>query len=180
MKVLIASDIHGRLYRMVELSSLIGKVKPDKIILLGDFLYNGPRNGVPDDYDPLAVSSLLNAYAKSAIGIKGNCDSRIDDDLLGFPLKNNRVLRINGYRCDLYHGDAYSIKGLKPHLGDILMSGHTHIWVLKKENGYFYLNPGSISFPKGGNGPTYALFEDKTLTVNSFPDGAVVASLQLP
>ncbi len=164
---------------MVELSSLIGRIKPGKIILLGDFLYNGPRNGVPDDYDPLAVSSLLNAYAKNAIGIKGNCDSRIDSDLLGFTLKDNRVLKINGFRCDLYHGDAYSIKGLRPHKGDILMSGHTHIWVLKKEKGYVYLNPGSISFPKGGNEPTYALFDEKMLTINSFPDGGVVASLDL-
>jgi putative phosphoesterase len=179
MKILIASDIHGRLRRMEGLSSLIGQIKPDKIIFLGDFLYNGPRNGVPDDYDPLAVSSLLNVYAKNAIGIRGNCDSRIDGDLLGFPLQDNRVIRINGYRCDLYHGDAYSLQGLKPHPGDILMSGHTHIWVLKRKNGYVYLNPGSISFPKDGNGPTFALFDDKTLTINSFPDGGAVASLWL-
>jgi putative phosphoesterase len=179
MRIFIASDIHGRLKRAERFAHLLDEQKPDTVLLLGDYLYNGPRNGVPDDYDPLKVSEILNRYKDKIIGVRGNCDSRVDDLLLAFPLLDNRQLTLAGHEFDLYHGDEFSLKGLSPHPGAILCSGHTHIFVLKKENGFIWLNPGSISFPKNGNPPTFALFEDKTIEIRNFDDEQVLLSLIL-
>ena len=170
MRLLMASDIHGRLKRAERCAALLDRLQPDTIFLLGDYLYNGPRNGVPDDYDPLKVSEILNRYKDKIIGVRGNCDSRVDDLLLAFPLLDNRQLTLEGVEFDLYHGDEFSQKSLAPHPGAVLCSGHTHIYVLKKENGFIFLNPGSISFPKNGNPPTYALFDGKTFEIRSFDD----------
>ncbi len=179
MRIVIASDIHGRVLRTKKLAFWIDGLKPDKIILLGDLLYNGPRNGVPDDYDPLQVVSILNSFKDRVIGIRGNCDSRIDEELLGFSLANNRVLTLNGRRCDIYHGDAFTFAGLKPQKGDIVMSGHTHIPVLKEENGLIYLNPGSISFPKGDSIASFAIYDEDKITINSLEDGTKLAEMSL-
>lgn len=179
MKILFASDIHGRLERAKRLAQLIDKENPDRILLLGDYLYNGPRNGVPADYDPMQVSLILNRFVDKIIGVRGNCDSRIDDELLHFPLVDNRQLVLAGLEFDLYHGDAFSLKGLAPHPGAVLVSGHTHLYILKKENGFIYLNPGSISFPKGGNPATYGLFSDKTFEIRRFEDDGVLTSLKI-
>ncbi|MBQ2493893.1 MAG: phosphodiesterase, partial [Bacilli bacterium] len=104
MRVLVVSDIHGRLLVARKLESLFDAYKPDRIILLGDYLYNGPRNGVPSDYDPMGVADILNKYAPTIIGVRGNCDSRIDQTLLKFPMsEDSRVVYLNGFRCDLIH-----------------------------------------------------------------------------
>jgi uncharacterized protein len=179
MKALIASDIHGRLHRTEKLEHAIIAHRPDAILLLGDFLYNGPRNGVPDDYDPMGVCEILNRYAAKIFAVKGNCDSRIDEELLKFQLKDSRIIYVNGYRCNLIHGDQFSSDLVDAHRGDILMFGHTHIYMLKKEEGLIYLNPGSISFPKNGNPPTYALFDGKTISIRDVSNDEVAASLVL-
>jgi uncharacterized protein len=179
MRVLIASDIHGRINAVHRLDEIIQSYQPDGIILLGDYLYNGPRNGVPNDYDPMAVCEVLNKYADKISGIRGNCDSRIDDELLKFPLKDCRVLYINGYRCNLVHGDEYSRDLLKPAKGEFLMYGHTHLYQLENKDGIFYLNPGSVSFPKGGNPPTYATFEPHEVAIHRFDDDKVISLLPL-
>jgi uncharacterized protein len=179
MRLLIASDLHGRLSRVEELETWIKTLSPDKILLLGDYLYNGPRNGVPTDYDPMAVSQKLNLYKDKIIGVRGNCDSRIDDELLAFPLLDNRRFSLDGHAFDLYHGDAFSLKGLQAEAGDILLSGHTHVYVLKKENGFIYLNPGSISFPKNGNPPTFALIDGDLAQILALEGGEVLTSLRL-
>lgn len=179
MRVLVVSDIHGRLLRAKRLLEIVKDYDPQKIIFLGDYLYNGPRNGVPDDYDPLQVSFLLNTLAPLALGVRGNCDSRVDDLLLSFPLKDNVYANLNGFHLDLFHGDEFSLKKLKKKPGDILMSGHTHIYVLEKENGFIHLNPGSISFPKNGNPPTYAVFEEDFIEIRGFDDNRALAHLDL-
>lgn len=179
MRLLLASDIHGRLKRAERFASLVDRLSPDAIFLMGDYLYNGPRNGVPDDYDPLKVSEILNRYKDKTVGVRGNCDSRVDDLLLAFPLLDNRQLNYGGLEFDLFHGDEFSLKNLKPNPGAVLASGHTHIYVLKKENGFIHLNPGSISFPKNGNPPTYALFDGKTFEIRCFDDDKLLASLSV-
>jgi uncharacterized protein len=178
--ILIASDIHGRLKRAERFAKLIEKEDPEKILLLGDYLYNGPRNGVPEDYDPLQVSVILNQFKDKIIGVRGNCDSRIDGDLLAFPLEDNRQFTLEGIEFDLYHGDAFSLKNLHPNPGAVLLSGHTHIYVLKEEKGFVYLNPGSISFPKNGNPPTYAVYEQGHFEIRGFDDERVLSSLAFP
>jgi putative phosphoesterase len=179
MRVLVVSDIHGRLLRAKRLLEIVKEYNPEKILFLGDYLYNGPRNGVPEDYDPLQVSFLLNTLAPLVIGVRGNCDSRVDDLLLSFPLKDNVYADLNGFHLDLFHGDEFSLQNLEKKPGDILMSGHTHIYVLKKENGFIHLNPGSISFPKNGNPPTYAVFEENFIEIRGFDDNKPLAHLAL-
>lgn len=179
MKILVASDIHGRLKRMLTLQKRIDEFNPDSIFLLGDFMYNGPRNGVPDDYDPMEVSKLLNLYAKKVIAVRGNCDSRIDGTLLEFPLEDVRRFKLGNYFFDLYHGDDFSLDLLKDEPNDVLVSGHTHIQVLEKKNDRYYLNPGSTSFPKGGNEPSYATIEDDMICIRKLEDGSVIKELKL-
>ncbi len=179
MKILIASDIHGRLNRMKTLKERIDEFNPDKIFLLGDYMYNGPRNGVPDDYDPMGVSELLNVYADKIIGVRGNCDSRVDGWLLSFPLEDVRRLKLGDFYFDLYHGDDYSIDLLKAEAGDILVSGHTHIQVLEKNGDKYYLNPGSTSFPKGGNEASYATMEDDIITIRKLEDGSKIKEMKI-
>ncbi len=179
MKILVASDIHGRISRMSILKKRIDEFDPETIFLLGDFMYNGPRNGVPDDYDPMGVSKILNEYASKIIGVRGNCDSRIDGSLLEFPLEDVRRFKLGDYFFDLYHGDDFSIDLLKDEPGDILVSGHTHIQVLEKKDDRYFLNPGSTSFPKGGNEPSYATIEDDIIRIRRLEDGSVIKELKL-
>lgn len=179
MKALIASDIHGRLAAAKKLERAIERCKPNAIILLGDYLYNGPRNGVPQDYDPMAVCQILNRFASKVIGVRGNCDSRIDEMLLRFKIVDSKVTYLNGYRIDLIHGDLLTSDLLSVNRGDILMFGHTHVYMLKKEDGVVYFNPGSTSFPKNGNPATYGLFEDLQLSIRRLDDDEELLSMQL-
>ena len=165
MKILIASDIHGRLLAAQKLVAAITSLGVDKIVLLGDYLYNGPRNGVPSDYDGMAVANLLNPLAEKIIGVKGNCDAKIDQDILSFHLEDHRSVTLNGFTCVLLHGDNFSPSFVKAAKGDIVMSGHTHLPVLEEREGIIYLNPGSTSFPKGGNPASFAILSDDKLSI---------------
>ena len=179
MKVLIASDIHGRLQATKRLEAVINRLSPERIILLGDYLYNGPRNGVPNDYDPMATANILNKYARIITAVRGNCDSRVDQTVLRFPFKDSEITYANGYRCDLIHGDLLTSDLVNVERGDILMFGHTHVPMLKREDGVIYLNPGSISFPKNGNPPSYALMNGNVLEVRSLLDDVPFLTMAL-
>ncbi|MCF0112993.1 MAG: phosphodiesterase [Bacilli bacterium] len=180
MRVIIASDIHGRIHAAQKLDAVFSSYQPDKIVLLGDFLYNGPRNGVPADYDPMATAQILNKWASRIIAIGGNCDSRVDQTMLRFDIANDtRVVYLNGFRCDLIHGDLLTTDLLEVQRGDILMFGHTHVFMLKKVDGVVYLNPGSPSFPKNDNPPTYAVMEGLRLEIRRLDDDICLGALEL-
>ena len=179
MRILIASDIHGRVKAVKKLDDLFQSFRPDKIVLLGDYLYNGPRNGVPDDYDPGAVASILNKYAHLIIGVRGNCDSRVDESMLRFKIEDSRVNYLNGYRCDMIHGDLLTSELLSVERGDIVMFGHTHVPMLKKEDGVIYLNPGSTSFPKNGNPPSYGVMEGLHVEIRNLENNEPLMTLEL-
>ena len=179
MKVLIASDIHGRLQAAKRLDAILTSFAPERVVLLGDYLYNGPRNGVPFDYDPMAVCTILNKWAKIIIGVRGNCDSRIDQTLLRFPMDDSQTIYLNGYRCDMIHGDLLSGDLVDVQRGDILMFGHTHVPMLKTEDGVTYLNPGSIAFPKQGQPASYAVMINNHLEIRSLDGDETLAFLDL-
>ena len=170
MRILIASDIHGRLQAAKRLEDIVADLKPDRVILLGDYLYNGPRNGVPNDYDPMAVVGILNRFASLVIGVRGNCDSRIDQSLLRFDLRDSKVVHLNGFRCDLIHGDLLTSDLLEVERGDVLMYGHTHVPMLKKSDGVIYVNPGSVAFPKPGNKASYGLMDGGHIEIRGLDD----------
>ena len=179
MKILIASDIHGRVQATKRLLQMIEDERPDRIILLGDYLYNGPRNGVPGDYDPMQTSMLLNKHSRITTGIRGNCDARIDETLLRFPLTDSQIIHLNGFRCDLIHGDLLTSDLLDVQRGDILMYGHTHVPMLKKSDGVVYVNPGSIAFPKQGYPASYAVMDGGHIELRRLDDDAPFLSMDL-
>lgn len=179
MRIIIASDIHGRLNAAKRLEQIVASLKPERVLLLGDYLYHGPRNGVPSDYDPMAVATILNRFASKVVGVRGNCDSRIDESLLRFGLENSKVLFANGFRLDLIHGDLVTSDLLEVERGDILMYGHTHIPMLKKADGVTYVNPGSIAFPKGGYPASYAVMDGGHFEVRNLDDDTAIFSLDL-
>lgn len=179
MRILIASDIHGRLLAAKRLEQIVADLKPDRILLLGDYLYNGPRNGVPADYDPMAVATILNRFASQVVGVRGNCDSRVDQSLLRFSMEDSKVIYLNGFRCDLIHGDLLTSDLLEVERGDILMYGHTHVPMLKRSEGVVYVNPGSISFPKPGQKASYAWMESSRIEVRNFDDDVPFLSMEL-
>ncbi len=177
MKILVLSDIHGRKLVMEKILEIIEKEKPDEFFLLGDYLYNGPRNGVPSDYDGLAVANMLRPLLKKAIFVRGNCDADVDEMVLGTKLARRASVSYNGRHCVLVHGDDTDPLFLNLKEGDILFSGHTHIQVLQEKNGITYCNPGSPSFPKGGNEASYALFDELGITIRRLLDSSVIASM---
>ncbi len=180
MRLLIGSDIHGRLGPMKKFSSLILSYRPDRVLLLGDYLYAGPRNALSPDYDPSEVSKILNKWASIIVAVKGDCDSRADQSVLRFNmLEDCRVLDLAGRKADLIHGDLLTSDIVDVERGDILMFGHTHVPVLKKEDGVIYLNPGSISYPKSGSPASFALFEANRVELKRLDDQATFAYLDL-
>ena len=161
MKVLIASDIHGSSFYAEELQRVVELEKPDLIALLGDFLYSGPRNPVKEDYNPRTVVTILNSLAEKIIAVRGNCDSDIDTEVLAFKLPRRNEVIINNRRLVLIHGDDTDLKDLHLKKGDVLMSGHTHLPQMASVEGVMVLNPGSLSFPKGGYPHTYMTLDEK-------------------
>lgn len=127
----------------------------------------------------MVVAGILNRFAHLVVGVRGNCDSRIDESLLRFPLQDSKTIYVNGFRADLIHGDLLTSDLVHVERGDILMYGHTHVPMLKKADGVVYLNPGSIAFPKGGYPASYALMDGSRLEVRDLNDDQPILTLDL-
>lgn len=150
MKLLIASDIHGSAYYCEKLLEAFKDEKADKLVLLGDILYHGPRNDLPKDYDPKKVISMLNDIALDILCVRGNCDSEVDQMVLDFPIMAEyAILYVENHMIYCTHGHKLTEDMKLPlHQGDILLCGHTHVPKYSEEEGYIYMNPGSVSIPK--------------------------------
>ncbi len=162
MKLLIASDIHGSAYYCRKLLEAYEKERADKLVLLGDILYHGPRNDLPEEYAPKEVLALLNAQKEEILCVRGNCDTEVDQMVLEFPiLADYGFLYERGRMIFLTHGHIFH-EGHLPMLkkGDILLHGHTHVPVCREHEQYVYMNPGSVSIPKEGSAHGYMLYED--------------------
>lgn len=169
MKYFIISDIHGSYKYLKEAINCYKKEKFDKLLILGDVLYHGPRNNLPKGYSPKACIGLLNRYKNNIIAVKGNCDSLIDDTVLEFDLtKEYHILNQDSFQIFLTHGHSININNL-PNIkvNDILLSGHTHIYGCEFINDILFLNPGSVSIPKGHKECTFAILEDNYFSIYS-------------
>lgn len=153
MKLLIASDIHGSAYWCAKLAEQIEKETPDKILLLGDLLYHGPRNDLPLDYAPKQVIPLLSHYRERIIAVRGNCDAEVDQMVLPFPcMADHAELFCDGLQIYMTHGhheNPEQLPALAP--GSIFLFGHTHIKMDTMNDGIRCVNPGSVSIPKDGS-----------------------------
>ena len=161
MKLLIASDIHGSAYWCGRLCEEMEKENPDKLILLGDLLYHGPRNDLPRDYAPKKVIPMLSALSQKIIAVRGNCEAEVDQMVLPFPcMADYAELLVDGKTFYLTHGHHASPQALPPlPQGSVFLSGHTHVKLDETLEGIRCLNPGSVSIPKDGS-HSYLLYED--------------------
>ena len=153
MKLLIASDIHGSAYWCRKLMETIEAEQPDKILLLGDLLYHGPRNDLPRDYAPKQVITMLSAHKDIITAVRGNCEAEVDQMVLPFPcMADFAQLEVDGVLFHLTHGHHDSPDNL-PQLpeGSVFLSGHTHVKMDELRQGVRCLNPGSVSIPKDGS-----------------------------
>ena len=150
MKIMIASDIHGSARYCRELIGAYEREGAHRLLLLGDILYHGPRNPLPDEYDPREVADMLNEMRDRIICVRGNCDSEVDGMVLDFPITAESVILFAGDTL-VYatHGHHCGENNPPPHRqGDIILTGHTHVPKCVDHGDYIYLNPGSISIPK--------------------------------
>ncbi|UDQ74693.1 phosphodiesterase [Pectobacterium brasiliense] len=181
MKLMFASDIHGSLSATDRVLDLFEQSHADWLILLGDFLNHGPRNPLPEKYQPAEVAARLNAYASRIIAVRGNCDSEVDQMLLTFPITapwQHVLLPQN--RLFLTHGHLYHPENMPPlHAGDVLVYGHTHIPVAEQRGEYYFFNPGSVSLPKGGYLASYGLLEQGELRVLPLHGGEPIAQVAI-
>ena len=163
MKLLIASDIHGAADRCRELLEAFDREQADRLVLLGDLLYHGPRNDLPEDYRPKDVIALLNARRDRILCVRGNCDTEVDQMVLEFPiLADYALLEQEGVTALATHGHVYNsdhLPSLRP--GEVLLQGHTHVPACDDFGSYRRFNPGSVGIPKEGSFRGYILWEGK-------------------
>ena len=153
MKLLIASDIHGSAFWCRKLMEQIEAERPDKVILLGDLLYHGPRNDLPKEYAPKEVIPMLSSLKEKILAVRGNCEAEVDQMVLPFPcMADYAVLEADGSTFYLTHGHLHTPDQLPPlQPGSIFLSGHTHIKLDTMMGDIRCLNPGSVSIPKDGS-----------------------------
>lgn len=166
MKLMIASDIHGSAKYCRMLTEAFEKENPDKLLLLGDILYHGPRNDLPEEYAPKKVIELLNPLKEKLLCVRGNCDTEVDQMVLDFPvLAEYCILWLDNRTIFATHGHKFNEQTLPPlSKGDILLNGHTHIPAYRETNGIIYINPGSVSIPKKNSKHQYMILENNKFT----------------
>ena len=195
MKYFFASDIHGSAFYCRKMLESFKESGAERIVLLGDILYHGPRNDLPKDYAPKEVIAMLNLLRDKILAVRGNCEAEVDQMVLDFPvLADYAFLVLNGICFYATHGHVYNAledgKNLPPMSeGDVLVHGHTHIPVaerielnsVKGSSGKRHitvLNPGSVSIPKGGFPNSYGLLTDRRFDISDF-DGNIIKSIEL-
>lgn len=161
MKLFIASDLHGSAKYCREMIEAFKREKADKMLLLGDILYHGPRNPLPDGYAPKEVCELLSGYKDRIMCVRGNCEAEVDQMVLPFPcLSDYALVFADGINIYLSHGH----RDVPPmNAGDVYITGHTHVPLIEKPS-YLHLNPGSVSLPKENSERGYIVYENRTFT----------------
>jgi putative phosphoesterase len=162
MKYLIASDIHGSEFYCQKLIEAYKAENADRLVLLGDILYHGPRNDLPEGYAPKKVIGILNELKNEILCVRGNCDTEVDQMVLDFPiLADYAILTAGDKLVYVTHGHNFNENNLPPlQNGDILLHGHTHVPKCVQHESYVYLNPGSVSIPKENSWHGYMILED--------------------
>lgn len=182
MKWMIASDLHGSAYYCRKMLEAFEREGADRLFLLGDLLYHGPRNDLPREYAPKEVIPLLNGKKEKLLCVRGNCDAEVDQMVLEFPmLADYAVLPVGQRLIYATHGHIYHVKNLPPLApGDVLLHGHTHVpaWT-EFGQGNLYLNPGSVSIPKEDSPHSYMTLEENTMQWKELESSAVFHELTL-
>ncbi len=174
MKMLIASDIHGSAYYCRKVIEAAEKEGAERILLLGDLLYHGPRNPLPKEYDTFKVTALLNGIKEKLICVRGNCDSEVDQMVLEFPMMAEQCVIPLGTRV-LFATHGHQLNRENPPMlqpGDILLNGHFHVAACEQADHFIYMNPGSAALPKDGSYHGYLFLDDTGFVWKDF-DGKI-------
>ena len=177
MKIMFASDIHGDYNCALATIEKYKAEKAEKLIILGDILYHGPRNDLPEGYAPKKVIELLNSVKGELACVRGNCDTEVDQMVLEFPiLADYAYLELDGITVFATHGHHHNTATPPPlRKGEILLHGQTHVLKIEEfGNGNLYINPGSAALPKENNPRTYAIYENRTFTIKDFDGNTVL------
>lgn len=162
MKYMVISDIHGSLLYMNKVMDIINQEQIDKLILLGDLYYHGPRNDLPEQYNPKEVANLLNTLKDKIYCVKGNCDAEVDEMISEFKFNNHLKMIKNNKTIMFTHGHKYNIDNPAEDV-DVLIYGHYHTGFIKKENNKIYVNAGSVSLPKNDTPNSYLIIDDNKI-----------------
>ena len=175
MKWMIASDIHGSALYCREMLERYDAERADRLLLLGDLLYHGPRNDLPDGYAPKEVAGLLNERAADLIAVRGNCEAEVDQMVLKFPVMAEYAILPAGKKMIYITHGHHACEASPPLLkaGDILLCGHTHVPVCVPHETFVYMNPGSVSIPKDGSRRSYMTFDGETFLWKCLDSGDV-------
>lgn len=167
MNLLVLSDIHGNSKALDKVLSL--NLEYQCLLIVGDSLYHGPRNPILEGYDPQKVSVILNSIKVPIIAVRGNCDAEVDQMLLEFPMMQDyTTTNLNNLLITMSHGhlfDPYDHAILSK--CDLYITGHTHLPILKQNQGFIMFNPGSISLPKENNPPTFGYITESTIEIRT-------------
>lgn len=176
MKIFFMSDIHGSEYYLNKALEAYEREKCEYIVILGDILYHGPRNDIPKGYNPKSVANTLNKLKNKIMCVKGNCDGEVDQMMIEFPiLCDYSTMLYNGKRLFLTHGHKYNKNNMLPiDKGDVIISGHTHVPVCEEIEGIYFINPGSITFPKENTKHSYGILEDNKFTIKDLSGESVL------
>ena len=167
MKLVIFSDIHGSSYYASKLNEIVEKENPEKIVLLGDLYYHGPRNNLSQEYAPMEVAKVLNNLKDRLMVVRGNCDAEVDEMISEFKFEDHIFDTINGKKVYFTHGHKYNIENIPYDDFEILIYGHIHQGFIQEKEGYLFANPGSISLPKGGTEHSYLILEENKIILKN-------------
>ena len=162
MKLFIISDLHGSAEYCRQMIDAFVNEHADKLVILGDVLYHGPRNELPEVYSPKAVAAMLDTVKEKIICVSGNCDAEIDKEILPFPVISDLgAIFVDGLNIYLAHGHKPAPRLMS---GDVYITGHTHVQLNEVEKGRYHLNPGSVSIPKADSKHGYIVYENRKFT----------------
>lgn len=178
MRYIIASDLHGSAYYCKKIKEIFLKEQGDRLILLGDIYYHGPRNPLPYEYKPKEVIKELNEISDKLIVIKGNCDSEVDEMVSKFQFNLEKEIILNDKRFYLTHGHKHNKDNLPENDFDIMCYGHFHTGFIKEIDGKIFVNTGSLSLPKENTENSYILVTEKNITLKNL-DGKIIQTINL-
>ncbi|MDR2725773.1 MAG: phosphodiesterase [Candidatus Adiutrix sp.] len=179
MRLFIASDLHGSAAQAARIRAEIEKTAPEAVVFLGDLLYHGPRNPLPEKYEPAEVAAILGGLGRPILAIRGNCDSEVDQMVLPFHLAESLWIMSGPHPILAVHGHELPANGGNMKVPEdenvVILFGHIHLPVAEKRGPNHYWNPGSAALPKDGLPPSYGFYENGRFEVRTF-DGRVLAS----
>lgn len=178
MKLLILSDIHGSSYYAKKIIEIEKQEKPDKIVLLGDLYYHGPRNPLTREYNPMEVAKILNSFKDKILAVKGNCDAEVDEMISEFEFHDNLSMNINGKKVFFTHGHKFNIDKSPDEDFDIMIYGHFHTGFIKEKDGKIFANSGSLSLPKNNTKNSYLILEKNKLILKDI-EGNIIEQKDL-